>query len=362
MMLGAKLNARLSGRVLPAVRLIAAVALLLAFPGTALALPGDPPITQLAPADGAQVSAAAVAVGFTCPDYRKFAGSVTLYGDYTDYEAIFATKPDLGSDGRLLGANVVDRTIPTKSNTGCASAMDMGVKPGTFYWQAARQCEGCATGYETSVVRSFVVHADLHLGLTVPKTAYGGYPVIASVRAGGVADGGTVTVQRRAGKKWKKVASTTIHHERGRIVLKLPRGRVPLRVTAVGGVSHARVVKVVAARNWTTTHDVGSYRGKAEGADLTVKVAGGGRQLRDFDTEVTMFCVGPTIPDNHLMIGVAPVKRAKIAPDGRFYARNKHGSNTVIELSGRVHNGRVKGQVELTVGTCDGTADFNVKR
>jgi hypothetical protein len=252
-----------------------------------------------------------------------------------------------------------------KSNTGvdqCASGMDSGVKPGRFYWQAARQCEGCASGYETSAVRSFVVHRDLHLGLTVPKRAYGGYPVIASVHAGGVPDGGTVTVQRRAGKKWRKVASTSVSHERGSVVLKLPRGTVRLRLKAVGGVSGARVVKVVAARNWTTTHDVGSYRGKAEGADLKLKVAAGGRQIRDFDTEVTTFCVGPTIPDNHFLIGVAPVKRAKIAPDGRFYSRTKHGSNTVIELSGRVHRGRVKGSVELTVGTCDGTAAFSLKR
>lgn len=75
-----------------------------------------------------------------------------------------------------------------------------------------------------------------------------------------------------------------------------------------------------------------------------------------------MFCVGPTIPDNHIMIGVAPVKKARIAPDGRFYARKKHGSSTVIELRGRVHRGRVKGQVRLTVGTCDGVADFSVRR
>jgi hypothetical protein len=58
---------------------------------------------------------------------------------------------------------------------------------------------------------------------------------------------------------------------------------------------------------------------------------------------------------------VAPVKRAKIAPDGRFYLRAKHGHNTVIVLSGRVHRGRVKGQVELTVGTCDGTADYSAR-
>jgi hypothetical protein len=122
------------------------------------------------------------------------------------------------------------------------------------------------------------------------------------------------------------------------------------------------IVRAGELNGWlASAYSPGAYRGKSEGADLKLKVAAGGRQVRGFQTEVTMFCVGPTIPDNHLMIGEAPVKRAKIAPDGRFYARDKHGSSTVIELSGRVHNGRVKGRVELTVGTCDGTADFSAK-
>jgi hypothetical protein len=344
-------------------RLLVALALLLAFPAAAVALPGDPPVELIAPADGASVTAEpdGIPVEFTCPDYRKFAGSVTLFGDYTDYEAIFATKPDLGVDGRLLDTNVVDRDIPMKTNTGvdrCASGMDDGVKPATFYWQAARLCEGCASGYETSAVRSFVVHADLHLGLTVPKRAYRGYPVIASIRAGGVPDGGKVTVQRRVGKKWKKVASTTISRERGKVVFKLPGGVARLRLKAVGGTSHARVVKVVAARNWTTTHDVGAYQDK----NTKLTIAAAGRQVRDFKATVSMFCVGPTIPDNHIMIGFAPVKRAKIAPDGHFYSRTKHGHSTVIELSGRVRHGRVKGSVELTVGTCDGTEALSLKR
>jgi hypothetical protein len=343
-------------------RLLAVLVLLLACPATASALPGDPPVALVAPTDGATVvpEPDGVPVLFTCPDYRKFAGSVTLYGDYTDYEAIFATKPDLGSDGRLLDSNVVDRDIPVKSNTGvdrCSSGMDDGVKPGTVYWQAARLCEGCAAGYETSAVRRFIVRVHL-LGLTVPKRAYRGYPVIASVRAGGMPDGGKVTVQRRAGTKWKAVASTKVRNERGRVVFTLPQGRVRLRLKATGGTSHVRAVKVVAPRGWTTTHDVGSYHDQ----DTKLTIAAGGRQIRNFKATVSMFCVGPTIPDNHIMIGFAPVKRAKIAPDGRFYSRTKHGHSTVIELSGRVRHGRVKGAVELTVGTCDGTADFNLKR
>jgi hypothetical protein len=68
-----------------------------------------------------------------------------------------------------------------------------------------------------------------------------------------------------------------------------------------------------------------------------------------------------TPADNRILIGVAPVKRAKVAPDGRFYVRAKHGTSTVIELSGRVRRHRVKGQVRLAVGTCDGTADYSAK-
>jgi hypothetical protein len=33
-----------------------------------------------------------------------------------------------------------------------------------------------------------------------------------------------------------------------------------------------------------------------------------------------------------------------------------------ISLLGRVPHGRVKGSVELTVGTCDGIAGFSLKR
>jgi hypothetical protein len=353
-------------------RLLVAIALLLAFPVSAVALPGDPPVQLLAPADGAQVPADAdgIPVRLTCPDYRQFAGTITVYGDYTDYEVSFATEPALGVDGRLLDANVVYRDIPSRSNAGadqCTSAMENDgpeVTPGTYYWQAARMCTGCASGYETSPVRRFSVQTTLDLRLTVPKKAFRGYPIVAPVHAAGVPDGGKVTVQRRAGKKWRRVASTTVFRERGTVVFRLPKGRVRVRLKARVGTqsdtSRVRVVRVAAPRGWTTTHD-GRYRGKAEGADLTLKVASGGRQIRDFDTEVSMFCVGPTPADNHFLIGVAPVKRAKIAPDGRFYSRTKHATSTVIVLSGRVHNGRVKGQVELTVGTCAGTADYRAK-
>jgi hypothetical protein len=360
-------------------RLLAVVALFLGWPATAAALPGDPPIVLIAPDSGAHVPADPDGIGvrLTCPDYRKFQSSVfTDFGDYSDYEVVFATRPDLAADGRLIDANVVDRNVPTRSAAGpdqCASAMantTVGkpgpeVTPGTYYWQADRVCTGCPSGFETSPVRSFAVHATLGLRFAVPKRAFGGYPIIATVRAAGVPDGGRVTVQRRAGRRWKRVAVAEVRDEKGSVVFTLPTGRRRVRLKAtVGaqtGTSPVRTVKVARARGWSTTGDVGHYRGKADGARLDLDVAGGGRQIRDFKTEVSMFCVGPTPDQNRILIGIAPVKRAKVAPDGRFYARSRHGRSTVIELRGRVRRGRVKGQVRLTAGTCDGTAGFSAK-
>ena len=360
-------------------RQLVVLALLLAFPATAAALPGDPPVVLIAPATGTAVAADPDGIGvrLTCPDYRKFQSSVfTDFGDYTDYEVVFATRPDLAADGRLVGANVVDRNVPTRSTAGpdqCMSAMANTTvgKPGpeltprTYYWQADRECTGCPSGFETSPVRSFAVRVALDLRIDVPKRAFGGYPIIATVHAAGVPDGGAVTVQRRAGRRWKRVAAAEIRDERGSVVFTLPTGRRRVRLKAtVGtqtGTSPARTVKVARARGWSTAGDVGHYRGKADGARLDLDVTGGGRRIRDFKTEVSMFCVGPTPDQNRILIGIAPVKRAKVAPDGRFYARSKHGRSTVIELRGRVRRGRVKGQVRLTVGTCDGTADFSAR-
>jgi hypothetical protein len=179
------------------VRLFLALVVLLAFPAAAAGLPGDPPIVLLAPADGATVAADpdGIPVQITCPAYRKFqSGSFTAYGDYTDYEVIFATRPDLGADGRLLDANVIDRDIPLKSNAGpdqCSSGMDASsAVPGTYYWQAAWLCTGCPSGHETSAVRSFAVRTTLRLALAVPKRAFGGYPIVAPLRAAGVPTAG----------------------------------------------------------------------------------------------------------------------------------------------------------------------------
>ena len=121
--------------------------------------------------------------------------------------------------------------------------------------------------------------AALKLRLTVPKRAFSGYPILASVRAGGVPDGESVTVQRRAGRRWKQAATATILRERADGGLHAAEGAARVRLKAVvgtqTGTSPARKLTVARAQGWTTTHDVGRYTGKAEGADAELKVAGG---------------------------------------------------------------------------------------
>jgi hypothetical protein len=362
-------------------RLFVAFALLLAFPSAAAALPGDPPVVLIAPGNGAQVPANpdGILVRFTCPVFRQFeTETFTDYGDWTDYSLAFATKPDLGTDGRLLDSNVVARDIqPIPTNVGpdqCIGEMEGDdifepgpqITPGTYYWQASRLCTGCVGDYESSPVWRFSVRVELELGLTVQRRAFARYPFVAFVKARGVPNGSRVRVERRAKGGWRPETSTEVSGERGYVVLMLPRGRQRLRLTATVGTETAtspvRTVRIARARSWTTSgRDDGKYKGQAENKDVGLKVAGGGRKIRDFIANVSTFCVGPTPDTNRFLIGVAPVKRARIAPDGRFYALVRHSEKTTVELYGRVRRGRVKGTVRLTIGTCDGIADFSAR-
>lgn len=111
----------------------------------------------------------------------------------------------------------------------------------------------------------------------------------------------------------------------------------------------------------TSRRDVGRYAGKGEGLPVELKVARAGRRVRDFQAQVSTFCLGGTVEDNRFLIGVAPVKRIRIAPDGRFYSISRPGRDTTVEVYGRLRRGRVRGTARLTIGICDGIADYSVK-
>jgi hypothetical protein len=217
-------------------------------------------------------------------------------------------------------------------------------------------------------VRGFIVRAPISLALHAQAKAFTGFPVIVALDAAGVADKAKVAVERARGNGWRKLADAGVFAGKAEAVVVLPRGRQRLRVHATVGdqdsTSETKTITVVAARGWTTSRrDDGAYRGSADGNALTLSVAGGGREIRRFQTHVQTLCVGPTPDQNHFIIGLAPVKRAKVAPDGRFYALANVGRETIVELRGRPRGRRVTGgRVELTINGCNGSAAFSARR
>jgi hypothetical protein len=85
-------------------------------------------------------------------------------------------------------------------------------------------------------------------------------------------------------------------------------------------------------------------------------VTGGGRQIRDFHATVDTLRVG------RIQTGLAAVKRARIAPDGRFYAKVRHGHETTVEVRGRLEHRHATGRVELNIAGCVGSQAFSARR
>jgi hypothetical protein len=144
----------------------------------------------------------------------------------------------------------------------------------------------------------------------------------------------------------------------------LPRGTQQVRVSvAIGAqqvVSAARKVKVRRARRWSTGAAAdGRYQGRAGSRCVRLKVTGRARHVRDFRAFVPMLCPGISTTQ----IGTATIRRARVAPDGRFVAVSRPGRDTAISLRGRLQRRTVSGgRVKLSVGNCSGSASFKASR
>ncbi len=352
---------------------IAVVVLALGGAAAASALPGDPASAPLAPADAATVAVVqsldeGIEVQYSCPLYRKFTSdSGANFGDWSDYHVRFA-RSAADFAGRFADSDPARATNAAKDR--CASVYATQAhppaqsQPGTVYWQVFRSCS-CEGGYETGPVRSFVIRAGAsQLRVAVQDRAYAGYPIAIGLRAPGVPNGSPAVLERASANGFKTLFSGKVSAAKAETIASLPVGRVRLRWRVTRGdqtdVSPLATVRVTRASGWTTTgRDDGSYR-SAKG-DVTFSVAGRGRTIRKFNANLTAFCVGPTIDTNRLIAAVAPVPRAKVAPDGRFLVVYKR-SSTTITLRGRLHRRRVTdGKVEISFSTCEGSATFSAK-
>lgn len=357
---------------------LCAAAVLALGTGSARALPEDPQIEAVSPADGATVAADpnGIVVVYTCPTYRSFEsssglGTVPCSDSYvgSSYGADFSTSPELGSDGRLRSdlryfeyrspGGSSDNTTPAGQRQ--AVMLRNATTPGRYYWQARRICVDCPGGYETGPVRSFVVRTRATLALAVPARGYVGYPLTFSLRTTGLADDAPVVIERRAGARWVKVAAATVRKDGAATLGFLPKGTQAVRATAQAGdqrfTSSSRTVAVQTARRWATVRDVGRYSGSPQ---ASFSVAPRGRELRAFRARLVTYCITNTGIGGTTLTGVALVPKARIAPDGRFYGFSR-SNGSIVTIQGRVQGRRVSGTVELSVGQCVGSAAIRAR-
>jgi hypothetical protein len=353
-----------------------AVALLIAAP--AHALPGDPPIAPVSPDDGATFAPNpdGIPVAYACPTYRIFSDGTgfTIFGGPSDYGLSVATAPDLGTDGRLRSDNVVALDNGHGSNTlpagQCLSTFAAGGStppqeiPGTYYWQVWRICTGCPAGYETAPVRTLILRTPGRPAFAPPKRAYAGYPAAVSIRLDGITDGASMTLERRSGGSWRKVGEAAALQGKGEVIVTLPRGRQRLRAVVRSGsetlTSPERVLKVHRARGWSTRKaDDGIY---AASFAVRMRVTGGGRTIRGFQSDVAMLCPGIVAGQFTTQIGRSAIAKIRIAPDGSFLAAARYGDDTATLVRGRLARGRITGSAALSLGACSGVQRFTAKR
>ena len=355
-------------------RLILAAVVMLVLAAPAAALPPDPPITPLEPAEGASlpVNADGIVVRFTCPPYTTVEDPLfgPIAGLISDYGAAISRAPDVGADGRLATRDGLGSAFESSPGS-CQSTLGSGgfpkpqTTPGAWYWQAWRNCSGCASGFETSPVRSFTLTAGGTITLGVPRKAYVGYPIVAAVKVESPSSPAQVTIERRSGSTWVAVGEVALNEEDA--FIKLPRGKVELRATARFGAeslsSPARTVTVAKPLEWQTSRrDDGRYR-DAKRPSVRFAVTGGGRTLSGFRADVPTICSSTTSPTGtEPGISTVTLPKVKLAPDGGFAVEGTYKS-IKVRFSGRLHGRRLTGaRAAIRTSACTGSIAVEARR
>ena len=119
--------------------------------------------------------------------------------------------------------------------------------PGTYYWQAWRDCPSCSGGFEVGPVVRFLIRAAGKASLKAPKRAFAGYPFVveAAYDASSRPGRGCSASPARAGRRSRRLAGNAAP------IVKLSRGRQRCapssRSAATPYVSPVRKVNVVKA-------------------------------------------------------------------------------------------------------------------
>lgn len=383
---------------------IAALLVSLAFAGSAAALPEDPRVQAISPADGANLAATELGlkVTYSCPSYRTAieveeeevgfeneAGEIeteiverqlpVIVGS-EGYGVRFSTSSQLGSDGRLVSSGFEFGEVPAqplKGTSDCSSELFLPTAPnpaalyqGKVYWQAFRLCEECAKGFEVGPVRSFVVVPTVEgAEINYEDHPYGGYMTKVSFRALASLKGAKVALQRWTGSEW-----LTIAEEPGSqlgendFYVTLGAGHKLLRPVVIGnGVTMpleekaktVRRARKAAAAAVATGEWVSALEAEREEFPLSFRVTQGGTVLSGLSAQVGAICVGPN-KEKTVIEASSSVKSVPIAPDGTVVAHfaTTGATPSTVTLTGNFFDGRFSGQLLSEFLTCQGLRQF----
>jgi len=345
---------------------VAAATLLCA--GPAWALPGDAPVTPIAPADGTSLptSSAGIPVSYACPLYRTsdFGDGIVRTGDESYYTVLLSRSPTLDGEGRLATpeARGTGSSTPADPNT-CNLLLRADVtpapqeSPGVWYWQVSRICAGCSPQFETGPVRSFTLVSSEKPTLSVPARTYAGFAFIATIGVKGAPAGTEVTVQRRSGSRWVAAGRGTTSGDGAAVTTTLPAGAVTVRAQlAIGGQTLTSAERRIRVRRPADAPRTAVRAGAWSGASgVGFRVAG--RTITGFAAQVPLLCPTPGLVGQFTtQIARAAVARIRLAPDGSFVGAATR-SGAAIRVRGRLRGSRLTGgRVEMSLGGCVGDA------
>jgi len=382
--------------------------------GNAAALPGDPPIVPVGPADGANVPAVeeGLKVTYSCPTYRSgeeieeievpvppneeeeegeeeeevevIEKLVPVFGNSESYGVHFSTSSALGKEGRLgttgFGEAGEGEAEVVKGTPWCSTELELPTSPnpaalyqGRVYWQAFRECEGCASGFETGPVRSFVVvPTDEEAEISFEDQVFGGYLTKVSFAGEAGLKGAKVALQQWVGTEWK-----TIGEEPGNefgentFFIKLGAGHKLLRPVLIGvGVTlpleekakTVRKVKKGAPTGIKTGEWVYALKPEREEFPLSFRVTDNGTMLRGLTASIEAICVNPADKNQKATIeSTSSVKAAPIAPNGTVVAHftTTGATPSTVTLTGNFFQGRFTGLLTSNFLTnCNGFREF----
>lgn len=359
-----------------------AIVALALFAAPAQAMPGDPEIVNLAPAQFQKTSLVhdAVNVTFSCAAYRTGAAGTIADGAASDYSVRLAMG-NTGPDRRLPGpgspeffSEAAAQAIPGTANCTAQLPMTrMWGPPSLFFggvdWQVARRCPGCDGGWELGPVSWVILTPAIEgLALTIPARIYAGYLTRFSFATTSDLGGATISLQSMVRKGWTNLGQAPFTPGAESVFFgKLPAGHTLLRINLTagpGGVlqigtpyEEVTVLKP-GRRRATGRRDDGIYL-SAPPADppLSFEVAGSGRRLRRLKASIPVTCQATAPPGT---VATAHLRSARIAPDGSVVGRALYpgATPTYVTLAGEVRHGRFDGTVTTAFGDCSGSREF----